>query len=310
MTQFSHSVFSLSCSTEVVWSVITNRTVLWAPSYDDGGENTRHSCNDLLHISSWIPSYEKWATKLQLPALSKLQQNESLAAGSVERFGVQTTGSWSTQAVASNARLAIFPLQPSKIDDQDGTIKIQQKLYKQGADFLYGMLFEETILLADSVRNHVPPSGFKVDPDSLTIALDDWKNDNDKLPETDCLGEILSIAANSTAENHGCNVFILSKSQTTNDDLQTWLSDRNCSTWTTVSSNDVSLPDENENADFFRNLILASRARTALVGRKGTASSEFLASRIEYRRQQEIWRLGRDPPLIPKLQSCFLGTAD
>jgi len=287
---------------------MTNRTVLWAPFFDDGGENTPHSCNDLLQISSWIPSYEQWSTKLQLPALSKLQQNKSLAADSVERFG-QTSDSWFTQAIASNARLAIFPFLPEKIDDQDETIKIQKKLYKQGADFLYGMLFKETVQLADSVRNHVPPSGSKEDPDSLTIALDDWKNDNDKLPETDCLDEILS-SANSTAEKHGCNVFIMSESSTTNDDLQNWLSNRNCSTWTIASSSDASLPDENENADFFRNLILASRARTALVGREGMTSSELLVSRIEYKRQQEIWRLGRDPPLIPKLQSCFMGAAD
>lgn len=297
-----------------MWAVIANRTLLWA--YDDGGDgenapststNTtttrEQQCANVLQVPSWIPSYTRWSTELRLPDLFDLSRNE-------ERYKVPPAILLSHPSTAvDDTPVVLFPSQPYKIRDLDlktanGRPWIPlpvEKLYKQGADFLYGMLFEQTILLADIVQIGIP-AGSKAEPESLTIALDAWNfGDDDGDRETACLEQIWSTTNSSF--DKGCFVYVMSESsqsKTATDRIADWLSHRNCSNWTTSTD---SQPD---GADFFRNLILASKARTALVGRDQSVSSELLASRIEYQRQQEIWRLGRNPPLIPQLHACFV----
>jgi hypothetical protein len=49
----------------IVWSIITNRTILVA--FDDSGEarNTKEDCDKVLKLSPWIPQFETWQNKLQ-----------------------------------------------------------------------------------------------------------------------------------------------------------------------------------------------------------------------------------------------------
>jgi len=196
----------------------------------------------------------------------------------------------------------LLPSQSSKIKITDLTATFgkqllpesAKKLYGHGDDFLYGMLFDETIVFADNLRHGSPP-GSKPHPDDFSVAFDAWydhASDNNTLHETKCLDTVLPRI--KTMENVKCSVYLLTKSETTLANAQRWLSDRNCTIWMKNSTRDV-------NNDFWQTFILASNARTAFIG----PTSDLLMARIEYLRQQEIWRKGRIPPLIPELLTCF-----
>ena len=296
----SHIYLIFLSISDFLWSILANRTLLWVEQNKDGRFQTGtndEDCEFALQLAPWIPSYAEWARELGLPSLSDLNAMHSAIRdrSSVEVIEFLSNPSYQD----SKADLVVFESQPSTITLRDLETMFSRQLmpdsakhlFQRGEDYFYGMVFDHTFVFADIIRNQIP-RGSKPQSDEFSIAIDAWENDN-IANYTACLMNVLSV------ENpiSGCRSFLLTQSESTFLSLRTALSAQNCDI---IARNTT----QNIEIDFWRNFALASYARTAYVGRK----SNLLISRIEYLRQQEIWRRGRNPPLIPELLTCFAGT--
>lgn len=287
--------------------MISNRTLLWVTPDDEKSRlrtSDETTCKEALKLASWIPSYDTMYARLGLPRPNDLSTSTPFNTTHADNSAVRVIDAWSSSAAAdTTSKIMLLPLQSTKITKADLKASFgkqvlpesAKKLYRRGCSFLYGMLLDETIVFADSLRRGNPP-GSVAHPDAFSVAFDAWYDqakNNNTLNETKCFDEVLSTT--KQIENKACSVYVLTNSESSLAHAQRWLSDCNCTIWMkNYTSSDF-------NNTFLQNFILASNARTAFIGPK----SNLLRARIEYLRQQEIWRKGRVPPLIPELLTCF-----
>jgi hypothetical protein len=166
-----------------------------------------------------------------------------------------------------------------------------EKLYAQGIDFLYGMLFHRIFSL--NIESNDTPTTWP-DPSSISVLVP-FKNGDDGpnlLSEIQCLQSILP-----TVDRH-CSVILLSDPLPALTGVEKWLASRNCSVITLTNE------PATERA-FFQRALLASKARSSFIGEHG-ALSKLLLEWIEYGRRIETWKLGRDPFTIPNLPKCLM----
>jgi hypothetical protein len=167
---------------------------------------------------------------------------------------------------------------------------IAGKLYAQGIDFLYGMLFHRIFSL--NLESNDTPDTW-ADPSSLSVLVRFADNGPGLLREIRCLQSVLS------AMDKPCSVLLLSDRVSALTGVEMWLASRNCSAITLTELEPVS-----ERA-FFQRVFLASKARSGFIGNHSTLSN-LLLEWIEYGRRIETWKLGRDPFAIQDLPKCSL----
>jgi hypothetical protein len=258
--------------------------------------NQMQDCDAILQPTKWLPSYDEWVGRIHVQdtihlSLTKESSDENNALNVYWPDHVDSV---------MEAQIVTFPTVPSKAENllstdlipSNWSRMISRNLYAQGADFLYGMLFFQAFQLGSDVRSALP-EGFNVDPDSSqTIALYS-QHGNNSAEEIRCLESIVDHSL-------PCHVYIMSyRSDETLDQLQSWLSSRNCTAWTKRAI-------DGTKAGFFQDLNFVSKARSAYIGHSTTNSSDLLLEWVEYQSQMETWKQGRYPPLHPKLAKCIL----
>lgn len=238
-----------------LFSVITNRTLLW--KYYDletcvdhrqmlealqvNGKtplkrceltNSVHDCNAMLKRKSWIPAFDEWSTKLELPRPVYLTKNEM-------RGMEPATGGSGGGLLGDNRTVVIFhhtstslPLESAmkalfavpSVDDGQGlgtnsitsssnggniaasATQALRELYSLGVEYFYGMAFRYLFRFSDRIMQSVPEEyrgrdGTESNPSSaadvFTVALhsrhtDDKDDGCDVDKELNCLRQILS----------------------------------------------------------------------------------------------------------------------
>lgn len=184
------------------------------------------------------------------------------------------------------------------------------KLLDQGSNFLYGMLFHQTLSLTpiESKITFSTSSITEVKHSSgtdFTLALDFDDSQSNELDLSKCVEPMLESAMNLT-----CHVYILRDSKRLS--FHDWIPLKNCIIHyprrIIVSNISTLLSNDTKNiVELYSNFNWVSdKTRSAFIGYKNDTISNLLFDSIEYKRRMEIWKRGRDPPDIPVLQKCFL----
>lgn len=316
-------------------AIATNRTVLWRyrlyNRWKRVGENSMEECERILDRAAWIPSYDEWSKELNLSQpyemprytdfpeiVEDVSSNQVIVPGilrGVERkFDV-----WQGLLFMEKNGTATYLSQTYNINIfEDERIP---KLYSQGIAYLYGMLFWESFSMTKdflaTVRNELDTSKPYVrqlgeaPKETYTIGLHSRHASHDNAgydvhKEIQCLDWLISKRQNDTVP---CAVFIMSDRPATIQNITNYLRrTTNCDA-ISVSSDPSSQRNLSEigehgpfaGAGFFRDLAVASQARSAFTG-SPRSSSALLLEFIEYKRRNEAWR--DDHKLLDPLLRC------
>ena len=152
----------------VTWSMIHNRTVLWKFFRLHEKSSTVDECEAILQRAKWIPSYDEWKERLNMPPPVNVPLRRDATYNKSEHQQLQQ--------LFDHVHLVLFPqfpdgLYPSSVqknmtrhgwadhpmkrDDSIEYIKslpqpmqdTARDLYTYGPDFLYGMLYSELFTL-------------------------------------------------------------------------------------------------------------------------------------------------------------------
>jgi hypothetical protein len=231
--------------------------------------------------------------------------------------GSNETNPWISDALSPRVPIVTFPDVTHKMDlatmDEVSLLPFSvtntlENLFQQGSAYLYGLLLDKSTILQQTSFQHSNESlDSNDDKSSISIAMDgsfltdpqlDFQNDvSQRL--TGCLEQIrqseqpLGDSRATECYIYAANPDHVTTTSSTIQSLQAWLSARNCSM---VRTN-----------DYLADLLTTSKhARSAFWGRQNSSTSDLLLSIVEYHRQQEIWKLGRSPPLIHPISTCWL----
>ena len=268
-----------------LFAILVNRTLLW---------DTNDSCDHILDVAEWLPPHSDWSTTLQLADPVPIH--------------AWTDYNWS-RSTLDKTPVLLFPdtetFNSEKLLQVDSPLETS-RLLEQGRDFLFGMLFSAAFTFALAIRSSTQhPNGFESGAaisNSIAIDARTWSTRQPNLVQ--CLTSIFDTASTSPS----CQAYVLSNpdDQQSSADVSKWLESHNCSVLsprtirtsehrsspTTISGGDMS---------YFSQLAWASSARSAYIG----PESSLLLQLIQYQRRMEIWKQGRDPPiLLHNLTEC------
>lgn len=237
-----------------------------------------------IHI--WLPSYMEWKNFFS----SKTVSGDSLT------FDKNTLRSMQKNEVVlllRNASSSTLTIDSEKFD----------MLYEQGDDYLYGLLFHESIRLGSSLVINDNDSTLSRDP-RVTKVL--WYDNGDHSSNQElsssswhdtlqCLGPVLS-----NATTVACQILIvLVRPDGVSNTPVSAIADHfpHCSITTLQETEQRPLLQLSQNPTW-----------SALVGprRLSKTSSPFwlLRERLVYQHREMMWKLGRIPPLVPDLVLC------
>jgi hypothetical protein len=259
--------------------MLHNRTLVWEIGDACSGQDR------VLQVKSWIPRNANISVHVPFETMVDVHLDSRELAfqrNDTERdahlITVRSTQRHSMQTFIST----------------HGSQTTAEKLYAQGIDFLYGMLFHRIFSLNLS-SNDTPKTW--ADPSTISVAVR-FENGDDGpslLHAIQCFQSILPEI------DRTCSVLVLSDHLSAPTGVEKWLASRNCSLMTLVTE------PESETA-FFQQVSLASKARSGFIGNH-SALSNLLLEWIEYGRRIETWKLGRDPFVIRDLPKCTLAEA-
>lgn len=324
--------------TGMLWSILTNRTVLWkywdtetchkyGSAFNQAictSANTVQDCDAILARADWIPSYDEWAPQwaldqpVELPFYSThprqiVNGRYPWGPGNDEKvFGVDVKYDDRQVVVFAQTRFKITFL------EEDGTLatllhsrEAREKassLYSLGADFLFGMLLRESFSLTRAIQASVPESFQAASPASTySVALHsrhilEQMDGCDIGREQKCIRQLLpSVGARR------CQVLLMSDRSCTIERMGGWLQEQNCEV--VVANHDTHKDYLSEHgpfsgAGFFQDLALASMAKSAFIGLH-RSSSDLVLEMIEFNRRLDEWRHGEDPA-IEEVSHCIL----
>lgn len=272
-------------------AVLENRTVLW---------DTDGSCGTSLVPQEWLPSFREWY----------LNHNTTIARHEFPKWnGTEDELDRSNSSILVwNTPLRNHVVGPRQSvvsrEEVPGGILPESDLYRRaltlGHDFLFGMLFS----YAFSFRSKTLPPPILL-PDATdedyasrvvqTIAVDarSWSNMDPS--------SIMKCLESSIDPELTCQVLVLSNHTPESSDvdkkLESWLLSRNCTVTTTKRAYAVNATQPSrQDWYFWSDVALTSNARYGYVG---PGQDALVLQLIEYYRRTEMWKLGRDPPLLP-----------
>jgi hypothetical protein len=299
---FSHFVCILA---DFLLAIVTNRTMIWKywdketciQLHGQGCDNNlknQSACDLLLKRVDWTwPENEVMTNTEHFELPTRIEQLES-ADWHEEQVVVFPT---LTRQELQNILFKGSMIQNSSVND---TI---HKLFDQGQDFLYGMLFHEAFGLQSAVKEDAFANSFPgviFDETSIAMVSSPFSfttSDDDKL---DCLSSLLR-----SSPELPCHVFAALNQADVQGRLISRMN-RTCTVW------DADIPsaqdDYNQSLSFLRSQLLASYARSGFIA---SDHHHYLSyDWIEYKRRLEMWRLGRDPPILPEFRRCVPKRAD
>ena len=327
----------------VLWSVLTNRTVLWKywseeTCYKYGKEfnplicqsaNTAQDCGEVLTRAPWMASYDEWRDRLFLAneepfvvpyhaTMGRVWDDEErfpLPANYEDSYGVDSESKYLQKVlVFPVCHFKYWQLRDPQLQKSllltDGARERANKLYSYGADFLFGMFHRYTFAFSSALLASIPVPALHDESQLYTIGLHSRHRfvglDGCNIGrETACLDMILSGRQDRSAP---VRVNIMSDRPCTVTRLSSWLQERNCSVLTTEHSKPS--PDyirehgPNAGIGFFQDLALVSTARSAIIGMTRT-SSDLLRELVVFQHMMEAWKLGSNPFDEP-IDSCVL----
>lgn len=258
----------LTCAfVDLLRAVVSNQTLVWkyestclqqeSSTRPCSPEPNQTLCQQYMHIHSWIPSYDVW--KEWIPRLP----NSST-----------------------------FPFVPRVMENSELTPlnDIVDMLYEEGKDYLYGLLFYESVRLGSwwDPGNDVSPR----DPTATSVL---WYDDSKQEEESSwqnalqCLEPVLS--------NTTCQIlFVKEEDEEVSSHEQAILNRFPQCTLGVLAH--VELPKQ---LHVWQSLQLTHDPMwSAFVG----PPSSFLRESIVFHRRQVVWKLGRIPPSVPELFVC------
>jgi hypothetical protein len=260
--------------------MLHNRTLLWKTGDDCDGQDR------VLRVKSWIPIYSNVSWHVSSENLVQVQ----LDSNSFALHANDTVRDAQVVTVRSAYRHGI-----ETFVSTHGSRTTAERLYTQGIDFLYGMLFHRIFTLKNLSSIDTINKTW-ADPSTISVAVhsgnDNTNSESSLIRQIQCLESVLPDI------DRPCSVLMLSNRSSTLTGLQKWLKGRNCSAVTLTTE-----PASERN--FFQRVSLASKARSGYIGHASVASSLVLEW-IEYGRRMETWKLGRDPFFISDLPKCTL----
>lgn len=297
-----HSLFS-----QVLWSIITNRTMLWHYDTDFSDPNTEDDCNNVLERAAWIPRYADY--------------NKTIAS-KPRPVSMDDHLRWSFDM---QHKVVIFPMIKDIMKLHDGIFRNEWShdpmnqeetahtifdmgedarqrttmLYFYGLDYLMGMLYRELFSVHVDVLPRLHRQG---EPATFSVALhsrhtvlgDDGSYIQDEIK---CLKETLVNVTNQVS----CRVYLMSDRPTTVRLLAAWIQQHypQCTSISTDSSIDETTMAHTEHGPhpgkgFIRDIELASRARNAVIGDVERSSFMLLMELVKYSRRIEDWKQGLD----------------
>jgi len=190
-------------------------------------------------------------------------------------------------------------------------------LHSCGMDFLYGLLFESSMRMPPLTSVGIP-SVLYTDSSFFTVALN-IPRESTRTRTSDAHAQataIMNCLEPSMAyhEDKSCQVFVAGYGFL-NDDAAAFLHKKNCTIW---RSDDPSLLREAENEvgpasssgnaiHYFRDVDTLSKARSVFIGYdEANPATEVILELIAYNRRMEVWRQGRDPPLLTNISICTI----
>lgn len=301
----------------IVWSIITNRTVLWV--YEDywDGSNNLEACSQSLKIAEWLPRWDDFQTKLHLaepvpiplddemwrydtlheviifPQIPDLQSHD-------QRIYRNT---WRNHPLDTPAYRQYVRQLP------ESQQRVTAMLYYYKVDYLLGMLFRACFTVNNPLT--LPPDVAPVPSNgSFSVALhsrhpvvgDDGSFVEE---EKDCLRQLLVEQTNRT-EPSSCVVYLMSDRPTTIQLLSDFVQTLGC--LSVSAPHDVTAGKTEHGpwagVGFLDDLVLASHARDAVIGDVARSSFELLAEVVTYDRFIEAYQQGKTE--ISDLKLCTL----
>lgn len=273
-------------------SIATNRTLLWRywdkescqRQQGNGCDNNLYeqaACSQVLQRAGWLISYEDFTAnygELPTPHIVNVTDSEDWQEALIVEFPYlnrKQVQRWLTMR------------------DGSDTLDFLARLYELGVEFLYGMLFHEAFELHPNIKesafdNNVPMGS----SDQTTIAY---------LPSSLGTAKGLECIKGLLGENdeRPCHLLLANHLGGPSQDLLNQAKSINCSLWSANQPVEENL--SSSSLAYFRQQLLASHARSGYIG---PDDSSVALDWIAYKRRLEIWRLGRDPPIIPDFFEC------
>ena len=305
----------------IVWSMIHNRTVLWQ-YHDSPNVGTESQCQDVLKISSWLPSYDVWKDRLDLQGeavpvwLDTTDWRESHHPKFVlyPQIGDILTDkkenvsrvSWNSDASHSMFRDYLRQL-PTEF------LETANSLYSEGKGFLFGMLYYSIFSLQTPVEKTVFANEYYDNQTSkvFSIALHSRHTVGDDdgsyiVDEVKCLKKFLPHVGDAN-----CEVHIMSDRNKTVDLLIQWVLKHNCSA---VIANHNEMPRVRDIAEhgpwsgsgYLVDLEVTGAARSGFIGDRCRSSSILIANSMEYKRRMIALKKGKKLDKSHPLKICDL----
>ena len=350
---------------QLLWAVLTNRTFLWS-YWDDQtclkyapdkmielhtcemattDKASKATCDEMLNLAPWIPSYDEFSASLQLPQPVTIPAVATLptpTARAIQR-GAKPVVVDVKYGSLSEPKVAIFMRYQNRIsylgDPEVMSLKLAtawgrqaaEKLFSLGEEFLYGLLLRSSFDFTEKIRQSVIPDIHKQQNDNThddsmyTVAMHSRHNESDDTgcnvaSEQSCLGELLEKRM-AWKRHRSCRVALMSDRECTIANLRTWLEGEPYSCDVRVAPHEAGTGTFEEHgpfagAGYFQDLVLASAVtRHGVVGsledpsRYGEAwrsSSSMLLELVDYERKMEAWMWGIDPATLPHLDQCTI----
>lgn len=318
-------------------AIASNRTLLWKYKPEIGKQfltGSEEACARILDRADWIPSFKDVSKEL------KLTEQEPYFHMEVSEVPPTTAIDISEQQVIFPSPLR--GLEQDRFELWRGLLFLEEnrtnnflsvtygidltrddrvsKLYSQGVSYLYGMLFWESFSFTEGflaslqddfdrskllLNNRRDDEPYSIAIHSRHVDADD--NGSDVQDEIRCIDWLLSLRPNNKER---CTVYIMADRQATIQNITEYLAkNTNCAAISASAreQNDDSLLLRREHgqyagATFFRDLAIASQARSA-VAASARSSSALLDEWIDYRRRNEAWH--RNQRLLEPLKRCY-----
>lgn len=313
---------------DLIWAVVTNRTLLWDYFIFDFGSgwcdfvNTEADCSKILKRADFLPSFKEWNYKMNLPPPEHLPPWAD--KGNPLRRSYYDNER-SSDSDTSNATLVQYPamwgqnaIHLSTPEGRDVLLRKREskqratELLAGGLDFLYGLLLFECFSIQPTLSNPLQIES-RNQSQSITVVLhsrhiqvqDDGSN-IDK--ERYCLGKVL----NESHHQSSCRVVLMSDRIATLELLSAFLSRVYPHCIVVIPAHDTGESFVSEHGPFagkgfYQDIYLVNQtlsiptSTTVFIGSYLRSSSQLIRELMVYQMHQHI----RLPDYSGGLLTCF-----
>ena len=327
----------------IVWSMVTNRTVLWK-YYDEetcealGGQskscqgggpfvceqaNREEDCEAILRRNRWMPSYDEWAEKLDLPPPEQLhfwttrpkktawyhtpdcpwqdgfeeyQGADAMAHKTVVHFPRMVSADTYLHSAVSRRELLTT----------ERAHKIAERLHVYGTGFLHGALFRE---MFEPIHPSFEQTRGDVSSTNTTYSIAvHSRHTNPKASgikpshEMRCLKKLTL----HHVKDRECRVYVMSDRRGTVDRLSEWATEHNCTAVVAAHTEGSGTRDEHgpwAGLGFYQDMFSVARARSAMISSEST-SSQLVLALMAYDRRVEAVLASQNADDLPDMQRC------